>query len=196
MCACAAAHWAQVRCAWLSINDLQGGVLGRSAHVLLCRLQSSVTTVPLGEAVCAHTATIFSQGLRPGCVLVGRFRAAVRHALLRRLCTAGVSVSVGKALCAHSIRRVPQGCAAVAAQRPGFSGRPAAAPFHGAPRMARPASRRRAAAEEVEAAVDAAPGPSGKNQLFFGKDTESLSDVFAFAGPAPEVRRTACCNEQ
>ncbi|KAK9834284.1 hypothetical protein WJX81_003398 [Elliptochloris bilobata] len=31
--------------------------------------------------------------------------------------------------------------------------------------------------------VSAAPA---KGQLFFGKDTESLSDVFAFAGPAPE----------
>ena len=39
--------------------------------------------------------------------------------------------------------------------------------------------------------MDAAPGPSGKNQLFFGKDTESLTDVFAFAGPAPEVGCTA-----
>lgn len=114
--------------------------------------------------------------------------------LLRSVMCSWISVYLVRRCALTQCPRAPQGV--LAAQRPGFSGRPAAAPFHSAPRAARPASRRRAAAEEAEAAAGAAPGPSGKNQLFFGKDTESLTDVFAFAGPAPEVCRTACCVEQ
>ena len=126
-----------------------------------------------------HAVRAF-QGWRDAALLWSALRSHVSVYLVRR--------------CALTVSLAPQG--ALAAQRPGFSGRPAAVPFHGAPRVARPESRRRAAAEEAEAAVDAAPGPSGKNQLYFGKDTESLTDVFAFAGPAPEVGCAACCTEE
>lgn len=50
------------------------------------------------------------------------------------------------------------------------------------------ATRLQAAAQDKQAEAPASEaGPSGRGGLVFGKDTESLSDVFAFAGPAPEV---------
>lgn len=55
-------------------------------------------------------------------------------------------------------------------------------------RSARCATRLQAAAQDKQAEAPASEaGPSGRGGLVFGKDTESLSDVFAFAGPAPEV---------